>query len=461
MVEFPPLPPLEPHSSIPLYRQLYVNLRDAIQIGTLRTGDRIPPSRELAQLAGVNRATVAAAYELLEADGLIRGHVGRGSFVLAPPAPKSANEPKHISFATSRPSEDLFPLNDFRQTVQEVLAQPDLPALLQLGAPSGFGPLKAALHEDPAEVLITSGCQQALDLIARTLAAPGDTVMVEDPVYGGLKSAFQNARIRLAGLPEDAVAAAAAIERTAPRLVVVTPNFQNPTGRSMTAEERIALGEAAARAGALLIENDVYRDLRYSGEEIPTIRELVPTAQVLVLRSFSKIAFPGLRVGWVTGPRTHIAQLTETKQWTDLHTDHFSQAVLVRFLESKRLDRHRRRVVEAGAECLKAALEACARELPRGSEFTRPRGGMNLWVTLPAPVDTVALLDRAQRAGVSYLPGAYFAVDRPQPHSLRLSFAGLPPVLVRQGIATLGQLAHEELSARRVPRPEPAAMAMV
>ena len=467
MVGFPELPSLEPHSAVPLYRQLYANIRDAIKLGSLRTGDRIPPTRELAHLAGVNRATVAAAYELLEADGLIRGHVGRGSFVMQPAAPVEASaEPAVISFATSRPSADLFPLVEFRQTVQEVLDSADLTKLLQLGSPSGFPPLKAALlqQEPSRDILITNGCQQALDLIARTMTAPGDTVLVEDPVYGGLKKAFAAARVRLSGLGnlhQDPEASIAAIERERPRLVVVTPDFQNPTGLTLSSGTRRALGLAAARAGVPLVEIDLYRDLRYSGQPIPTIQELAPEAQVLLLRSFSKIAFPGLRVGWIAGPRPLLARLTETKQWTDLHTDQFSQAVLLRFLETKRLEKHRQRVVQSGATCLKAALESCERELPRGSEFTRPVGGMNLWVTLPSPLDTAAMLPRAQREGVSYLPGSYFAVDRPQPASLRLSFAGLPPDAIRKGVAILGRVAAEELSRSRAQWFEPAAMAMV
>lgn len=459
-------PPLDANSSVPLYRQLYTNLRDAIKLGTLRTGDQIPPSREMAQLAGVNRATVAAAYELLEADGLIRGHVGRGSFVQAPPSTIHGTSDATISFATSRPSADLFPLVEFRETVQEVLASPDLPALLQLGSPAGHAPLKAALGVDSAsdDLLITSGCQQALDLVGRTLAAPGDTVMVEDPVYLGLKNAMTNARLRMMAMPalaDGLEPTLEAIERNRPRLVFVTPDFQSPTGRTLTEAERRALGETCARAGVPVVEIDLYRDLRYTGAAIPTIQELVPEAQVLVLRSFSKIAFPGLRVGWVTGPRALIARLTETKQWTDLHTDHFSQAVLLRFLETKRLERHRKRVVQAGAACLKAALEACERHLPRGSEFTRPQGGMNLWVTLPQPVDAAAMLERAQRAGVTYMPGHYFAVEQAQPGSLRLSFAGLPPEQIRQGIETLGRVAAEEMQRTRTQQLSPAAVALV
>jgi 2-aminoadipate transaminase len=166
---------------------------------------------------------------------------------------------------------------------------------------------------------------------------------------------------------------------------------------------------------------------------------------VILLKSFSKTAFPGLRVGWVTGPRTLVSRLAEAKQWCDLHTDQLSQAVLLRFAESGRLDAHRARILAAGAQRLAAAVEACAEWLPPGSRFTRPQGGMNLWVSLPEPLDSAELLPRAQRNGVSYLPGRYFAVSRPEPGGLRLSFAGLDPERIRAGIKILGNLFSAEL----------------
>lgn len=265
------LPELRPDSEVPLYRQLYQSIRDSIEMGSFRHGDRVPPTRELAQSLGVNRATVAAAYELLEADGLIRGHVGKGSFVQTPEPRRTAEAV--ISFATSRPSEELFPLAEFRQTVNEVLADGQLASLLQLGSPAGFAPLRRYLLEpDPRdEVLITSGCQQALDLTQRVFAPPASTVLVEDPTYGGLKSVFERQGVRLVGLPVgeqgvDPEDLRRALERERPRLVLLTPNFQNPTGATLGLESRRAVGELMARAGVPLVEIDIYRELRYAGE---------------------------------------------------------------------------------------------------------------------------------------------------------------------------------------------------
>ena len=455
-----PKPQLDPASEIPLYRQLYDFIRGSIDDGTLPLGSRLPATRELAGQLGLNRTTVSAAYELLETEGLIRGHVGRGSFVSA----RSAVEPG-ISFAASRPSAGLFPLDEFRETCQEVLAGPEAAAILQLGAPNGYGPLREYLLEAARsageaapgdDILITSGCQQALDLVRRALIGAGDSVAVEDPVYPGLRMAFQQGGTRLLGIPVglrgldvDALERTLATER--PALAALTPDFQNPTGTSLDHATRNRVLCIVKSTGARLIENDIYGDLRYEGERAPTLKALDPGAGTILLRSFSKIAFPGLRVGWIVGPREIVRRLAEAKRWCDLHTDQLSQAVLLRFAETGRLAAHRGRVLRAGTERLRAALDACSRRLPAGSEFTRPEGGMHLWARLPGGIDTAEALGKAQRAGVAYLPGSYFAVTRDHSSALRLSFAGVEPEQIAKGIALLGDVFQEELE--RAPEP--------
>lgn len=224
----------------------------------------------------------------------------------------------------------------------------------------------------------------------------------------------------------------------------------------MPLASRLAVVRAAREAGVVVVENDIYGQLRYAGTPLATLKQLDDSGDVVLLRSFSKVAFPGLRVGWVVGPRALVAQLVEAKQWADLHTDHLSQAILLRFAVSGRLERHLRRVIQAGGERLAATVEACREHLPRAARFTRPQGGMNLWVELPEGLDTVELLAASHRRKVSYLPGRYFAVSRPHTASLRLSFAGLPPDKIREGIATLGELFRSELELRRQAAYEPA-----
>jgi 2-aminoadipate transaminase len=490
-------PALNSNSEIPLYRQLFEHIALQIRSGELAQGERLPATRELAGQLGLNRTTVSAAYELLETEGLISGQVGRGSFVTGllqegralgaardwaghGPTPQRVNWPSllergdqglsaqagpvgrdEISFVMSRPSRELFPLDDFRASCEAVLARHDLADILQLGSPSGYEPLRRYLLDGARaqglaapgdDLIVTNGCQQALDLIARTLLRTGDVVAVEDPVYPGLKSLLTGMGVQLAGIPVgadgiDLPQLERVLSRDHPRLLVVTSNFQNPTGSTLPLASRRALLQAARSAGVPVVENDAYGELRYEGEPVAAIKQLDDQSGTVLLRSFSKVSFPGLRVGWALGPKALIDRMRHAKESSDLHTDQLSQAVLLEFAESGRLAAHRACMLEAGATRLGATLEACREHLPPGARWTRPQGGMNVWVRLPEPLDAAQLLPRAQKEGVAYLPGRYFAVSRQDAGALRLSFAGLPPERIRQGLAILGRIFAGELEA--------------
>jgi len=487
-------PKLDPQAETPLYRQLFEQIAGQIRSGHLTRGERLPATRELAGLLGLNRTTVSAAYEMLETEGLLSGQVGRGSFVTGGPAragrgvdwsallersetpalapSQSGSWGKElISFAVSRPSRELFPLDEFRASCAAVLGRHDLGDILQLGSPSGYEPLRRYLMDEARkqqiaapgdDLLITNGCQQALDLIGRVLLRPGDTVAVEDPIYTGLKQLLTGMGAQLCGIPVGADGMETAqiervLEREQPRLLVVTSNFQNPTGTTLPLASRLALLEAARKAGAPVIENDAYGELRYQGEALPSLKQLDESGGTVLLRSFSKVSFPGLRVGWVLGPKPLLDRLRTAKEAADLHTDQLSQAVLLEFAVSGRLERHRERVLQAGAERLAATLDACREFLPAGTRWTRPEGGMNIWVRLPEPLDAGELLARAQREGVAFRPGRYFAVSRFEPGALRLSFAGLAPEQIRTGLAILGRVIAGEIeSSSRMFDPSPA-----
>ena len=481
--------PLDHGAEAPLYRQLFQQIAEQIRSGKLVRGQRLPATRELAGSLGLNRATVAAAYSMLESGGLISGQVGRGSFVTARPGGRrgvdwtaqfgrdeasaspavnpGAGKPR-ISFAVSRPAESLFPLDDFRAACAAMLARDDLPEILQLGSPSGFEPLRRHLLDNARreglagsddDLIITNGCQQSLDLIVRVILRPGDTVLVEDPVYTGLKNLMAGMGARLVGVPVEASGVdlaqfGRALEQEQPRLAVITPNFQNPTGATLPLESRRALLEMTLEAGIPLIENDPYHELRYRGEPLPALKQLEQSGGAVLLRSFSKVSFPGLRVGWALGPKPLIDRLRKAKEAADLHTDQLSQAVLLEFAESGRLEAHRTRVCEAGAKRLAAACAACRDFLPRGTRWSEPEGGMNLWVCLPHPLDAADLLSGAQKRGVTFLPGRYFEVARRDPGTLRLSFAGLEPSEIRRGLEILGEVIAAE-QARMAGNREP------
>ena len=482
MVTFPQV---DHGSGVPLYRQLYEQFRDAIAVGKIGPGERLPATRELAGTIGLNRNTISAAYAQLEAEGFIVTHSGRGTFVTArarsvqngldwsgflgtPTERRASPVPVRISFAHSRPAEELFPLDAFARSCEEVLGGEDVSAILQLGSPGGYEPLRQVVLEQMRlegtaglsdGVMMASGCQQGLDLVRRVLVRAGDRVIVEDPIFPGVRNLLAESRAELVGVPIrrdgfNVHAFEQALLRGA-RLVVVTPNFQNPTGLTMSLETRKQVVRLTREAGAVLVENDSYGRLRYAGDDLPTLKELDPFGDVILLRSFSKMSFPGLRVGWICAPQPLIEALIDAKQRTDLHSDQFSQAVMLAFVQAGRMLEHQKTVIGAGRLRLAAALAACREHLPAECEFTQPEGGMNLWVTLPEPLDAGELLPRAQRDGVGYLPGSFFGVTEDHRRSLRLSFAALTPDQIARGVAVLGKVFRGELAERRWGQREP------
>jgi DNA-binding transcriptional MocR family regulator len=467
-------PHLDSNSEVPLYRQLGAHLQQLIESGDFQPGDRLPPTRELAGQLGLNRTTVSAAYDLLEEGGLIKGAVGRGSFVCGTPRPESAGALNWsqalgasfststgtarsglISFATSRPSEDLFPVEEFRRCCEEVLSDPGLRSLLQLGSPAGFEPLRhfllrrSGFARNTDDILITNGCQQAVDLLRRALVRPGVKVALEEPVYPGLKNLFLESGAETTGMAMTAEGVDLHSLRRAldagVKVVVLTPSFHNPTGTTIPAANRRGIVAMASAAGAIVIENDIYSELAYRETDAPRLKALDPN--VILLGSFSKIAFPGMRCGWVIAPKPVIARLTELKQLADLHTDQLSQAFLLRFAESGRLAAHQQHMIAAGRERLHALEQAC-RQYLTGCRYTLPEGGMNLWIDLPRGLDASALRGLAQQAGVDFLPGRYFSISRPLDSGLRLSFAGLDPLAIRRGIEILGKLISDLTGSR-------------
>jgi DNA-binding transcriptional MocR family regulator len=485
---------LDQSADTPIYRQLADGIRSLVDAGAIQSGERLPATRELAGHLGLNRTTVSAAYAVLGQSGLLEGHVGRGSFIakaaqpqraertdwesLLPPlesvAPASAKI--QISFANSRPAQNSFPLAAFRNLTKEVVDGAGAGQILQLGSPHGYPPLRRYLLEQAVaagiarpsdDLIITNGCQQALDLLARLFfgesrgAAGG--VAMEDPVYHGLVRVFARAGANVLGIPVDAAGLDPAVLEEAlqqyrPRMLVVTPSFQNPTGATLPLERRKRIVELARRYSAVLVENDIYSELRYHGGALPTLKELDESDNSILLRSYSKVSFPGLRVGWVIAPQAVIARLAEAKQLSDLHSDQLSQAVLLRFAESGELERHLERTRVAGAEKLECVLDACQRFLPPGSRFTRPSGGLSLWVEMPAPLLAEPLLRRATQQGVDFLPGRYFSARRPHARAFRLSFGGLTPAEIGRGLEILGDAARAELASLATAAPlEPVA----
>ena len=495
---------LQPESHIPLYIQLRDQLRSLVHAGDLRPGDRIPASRELAHMLGVHRTTVANAYAELESEGLIQGHVGRGTFIRAngnglkitPPPPAilgngnglrwellfaderseeiltrltAAASETALSFVMARPAPEFFPVEELQVCVQAVLRR-EGQEILNLGASDGYAPLKEELLEllrrdgIPAKdetLLVTDGCQQALDLIAKAFVRSGDTVVLENPTYPGSSAVFQGVRARCLGVPVrthpepglalsmDLEALEATLAANRVKLLVLTPDFQNPTGTSMPLDSRRRVLELAGRYQVPIVEDHIYSRLNARDERVPSLKQLDRSNLVIHIDSFAKVAFPGLRVGWIVAPPAAIERLRLVKQMTDLHTDQLAQATLAEFLKRGLFQKHLARMRKVYADRLLALDEALRRQMPEGTRWTRPEGGMCLWLELPPGFDASELMILAKERGVLFAPGRYFYVQSPLPNSLRLGFASLNEKQIARGVAIIAELLRIEMRKRQ------------
>jgi DNA-binding transcriptional MocR family regulator len=305
--------------------------------------------------------------------------------------------------------------------------------------------------------LVTTGSQQALDLISRVFLAPDDLVAVEDPCYLGALLTLRRAGVRIAGVPVDGEGMRVdllepLVARRRPKLIYTVPTFQNPTGSEMSLARRRRLLELAARFQVPVLEEDTYAELRYDGEPLPSLFSLDRSGCVLHLGTASKQLFPGFRVGWLAGPEAALRPLSYAKQTADLHTGTFGQWVVARFIAEGRLDRHLVRMRREYARRRDAMIDALERFAPAGLTWTRPRGGFYVWCRLPAGVPAARLMTEAARERVSFLPGAMFSTGSESAGYVRLNFSNVSPERLREGVQRLARAiaaAGSEHTARR------------
>jgi len=294
---------------------------------------------------------------------------------------------------------------------------------------------------------MVSGSQQALDLLGKVLIDEGSRVLVETPSYLGALQAFSVYRPEFRSVEtDDHGLVPASIEPLAKgaRLLYSLPNFQNPTGRSLSIERRRELVETCARLGLPLIEDDPYGALSYKGEPMPRMLSMNPDG-VIYMGSFSKVLTPGIRLGYVVAPLPLVRRLELAKQAADLHTATLTQMVVHEVVKDGFLNEHIPTIRNLYANQCQVMLDAMAEQFPEGVTWTRPEGGMFIWVTLPKHIDAMKLLDQAIAARVAFVPGAPFYANEPATNTLRLSFVTVPPERIREGIATLGKLIKDQL----------------
>jgi 2-aminoadipate transaminase len=310
-----------------------------------------------------------------------------------------------------------------------------------------------AVRVDPQNVLVTTGSQQGLDLLGKTLIDSGSKVLVETPTYLGALQAFSLFEPNFVSVTsdEDGLVPAALTSRMTDgaRFLYVLPNFQNPTGRRMPLARRQELAKIAQQAGLLVLEDDPYAALSYSGDALPTLLSMLPD-QVVHMGSFSKVLAPGLRVGYLIAPQAVHRKLVQAKQAADLHTPSFTQRIVYETVKDGFLDTHIPTIRSLYGERCKVMLDALKEHFPPGVTWNAPQGGMFIWVQLPSGVDSFKLLDQAIAQNVAFVPGGPFFANEPQLNTLRLSFVTVPPEKIRRGVAILGKLLRESIATARV-----------
>jgi 2-aminoadipate transaminase len=470
-------PTIDRDSVVPIYQQIYEDLRDAILAGALPEFSRLPPERALAGRLGVNRSTVVHAYRELAADGLIEQRVGSGSrvarsssegqpareahvpwWITLPPWQVGAfptvlgelaspQQGERIAFIAGVPPPEPSPLRELNVSFGRASDQSDV--LLTYGDSEGWGPLRAAVAErmlrrgaavDPRDVLMLTGSTQGISLVAQSLAEPGDEIVVEGPTYPGALQVFQIAGLRALpvavddeGMRVDHVEAILRSRR--PRFIYTMPSLQNPTGVTMSAHRRERLTALARRARVPIIEDDPYGELVESSSA-PLLAH--SPADVVYLSSFSKTIAPSLRLGWLVAPRTIFERLLLRKQSYDMATSSYVQAAVADYL-SRSYDAHLVRLREELATRRRIALQAIDQHWPPSMRVRRGVGGFYLWATAPREVRARAVLDAAERLGASFLFGEAFFPSSGGDHSFRLAITTMSRAALPEGLRRIGE----------------------
>lgn len=383
---------------------------------------------------------------------------------------KLTEQPEIISFAGGLPAPDVFPVEEFKSACDVVLSEAGAQAL-QYSTTEGYLPLREMIARHATRygigvsadnILITSGSQQALDLIGKVFINRGDHILVEEPTYLGALQAWNaygaeyvTARMDDDGMITEELEAAL---RTGPKFIYVLPNFQNPTGVTLSLERRMRLVELADRYGVPIIEDDPYGQLRYEGNHLPSVVTLDGQfhangdhdyrGNVIYLSTFSKTLAPGLRLAWVVAPPEVTRKIVQAKQGADLNTSAFTQMVTYEVARGGFLDRHIWHIRRVYGERRNIMLEAMEQYFPSEVKWTHPQGGLFLWGIMPEYLDAKEVFKRAVEKKVAFVPGQPFFANGGGNNTMRLNFSNASPDMIRTGIARLGETLHEMIAAR-------------
>ncbi len=362
---------------------------------------------------------------------------------------KDSTQPGVINFAGGFPAPELFPIDEIKSACERVLSKYG-PNSLQYSLTTGIPPLKeylarrvsvGSMEYSPESIQITCGAQQGLDIIGRVFIEPGSVVLTEEPTYLGAIQAFSFYKARFVSvvtdldgmLPDDLEAK---IVQHKPTLIYLVPNFQNPSGITMSLVRREAVVDLANKYDVPIVDDNPYGELRYSGDPVPSFKAL-DKEHVIQLGTFSKIISPGLRIGWIVADPQVIALCERMKQACDLHTNTFAQYVVYEFAKDGGLERHIDIMIEAYGVRRNVMMKALQTCFDDGTTWTEPEGGLFLWVRMPSGISASELLPDALEAGVAYVPGKYFYSEKPDDTTLRLNFCNANEEKIVEGIKRL------------------------
>ena len=373
---------------------------------------------------------------------------------------KFTEDPEMISFAGGMPAPDAFPTEEFTAACNRVLQEQSEQAL-QYGSTDGYYPLRKMIADNsrrygievtPENILITSGSQQALDLLGRIFINPGDRIVVENPTYVGALQAWNAYGAEYIPVPFDEEGMITSeLEkslRSGPKFIYVLPNFQNPTGVTLSFERRLQLIELSEKYGVPIVEDDPYGQLRFEGENLPPIEVLDSqtraqdgcySGNVIYTSTFSKTLAPGIRLAWVIAPPEVIQKLIMAKQGTDLHTSTFNQMIAYEVGKDGFINEHVKTIRKIYRERRDVMLDTLAEHMPEGVKWTHPHGGLFLWLTLPDCIDSQELLQEALKFKVAFVPGVSFYAHGGHLNTMRLNFSYATPELINEGIGRLAK----------------------
>jgi 2-aminoadipate transaminase len=379
---------------------------------------------------------------------------------------KVTQDPSYISFAGGLPNPASFPISEISAAAAKVLEEDGADAL-QYSTTEGYLPLRRAIagrYENrfgmtvkPEDIVITNGSQQGLDLLGKLLLNPGDCVLFERPGYFGAIQALSFYEPDFCSVPlledgVDLVALESILKAKHPKLFYTVPNFQNPSGLTYSLENRKKTAALLKKYGTLLVEDDPYGELRFSGKEEPPINSFMDGMGIL-LGTFSKIVSPAMRLGWICASPEIIDKLVVTKQAADLHTNYFAQRVVQRYLADNDLDEHIAKIKTMYRERCDCMVEMVGKYFPPEVQCTRPEGGMFMWVTLPDGLSSWDLLKLSTEAKVVFVPGSEFYVEDPDQRTFRMNYTNSDADVIKEGISRLGSsirtLTHSGVSVAR------------